>query len=595
VHILSATTKDSAGTYPNTATASATNTGSVQASATIVVLAPNLAIVKTADNATVNAGEAIGFGITVTNGGPGVARSVTIDDPLPTGSGVSWAISPAYSGPGSCSTTTNTLHCALGDLSSGAQVSVHVSSPTTGASCGTYNNTATAAATNDGSHEASASTTVNCPTLSITKVADDQTVSAGDDIGFTITVHNAGPGTASAVTLNDPLPAGSGVSWSISPANAACNIAAGTLSCNFGSLVSGASASVHVKSATTFASCATYPNTATASASNAAAVEASASTTVDCPDLSITKTADATPVNTGDQIGFVITVSNADNEETGTAHDVKLDDPLPAGGGVDWKIDTAPAGCSITGAVGSQVLHCNLGDMAPGDSVSVHVISATTAASGGDYPNTATAAADNHGPVEASAEIVVLPPALSITKTADAPQVDAGEPIGFSITVSNSDAEGTGIARSVTLSDPLPGHAGVDWSISPDYAGPGTCSISGSAPNQTLNCAFGDMAPGDSTSVHIVSDTTSESVASYPNTATASTTNGTSVHASAHISVIAVTPITAQATTTTTVEQAALPRTGANSGGLALFAVILVAGGAALAFSRRRRIRTTGR
>jgi uncharacterized repeat protein (TIGR01451 family)/LPXTG-motif cell wall-anchored protein len=396
------------------------------------------------------------------------------------------------------------------------------------------------------------------------------------------------------VTLNDPLPAGSGVSWSMDPANAACNIAAGTLSCNFGSLASGLSVSVHVKSATTFASCATYPNTASASASNAATVEASASTTVDCPDLSITKTADASPVNTGDQIGFTITVSNADNENTGTAHNVKLDDPLPAGGGVNWHIDTAPAGCSISGAVGNQVLHCNLGDMGPGASASVHIVSATTAASGGDYPNTATATADNHGPVEASAEIVVLPPKLLITKTADAPQVNAGQPIGFSITVSNSDAEGTGIARSVTLSDPLPGHDGVDWSISPDYAGPGTCSISGTAPNQTLNCAFGDMAPGDSTSVHIVSDTTSNSVATYPNTATASTTNGTSVHASATISVIAVTPITAAAATTTTVVQT-LPRTGSNSGGLTVFAVALLVGGGALAASRRRRIRTAAR
>ena len=114
---------------------------------------------------------------------------------------MAWAISPAYSGPGSCSVTTNTLHCSLGDLTSGAQVSVHVTSVTTGASCGTYNNTATLAATNATPHESSASTSVNCPTLSITKAADDQTVSVGDDIGFTITVHNAGPGAATAVAL----------------------------------------------------------------------------------------------------------------------------------------------------------------------------------------------------------------------------------------------------------------------------------------------------------------------------------------------------------------------------------------------------------
>jgi uncharacterized repeat protein (TIGR01451 family) len=232
--------------------------------------------------------------------------------------------------------------------------------------------------------------------------------------------------------------------------------------------------------------------------------------------------------------------------------------------------------------------------MDPGATASVHIVSATTAASGGTYPNTATATADNHGPVDATATIVVMPPALSITKTADAPQVVAGEPIGFTVTVANSDAEGTGIARSVTLSDPLPGHDGVDWSISPDYTGPGTCSISGSAPNQTLSCAFGDMAPGDSASVHVSSGTTAASVASYPNTATASTTNGGSVHATAEIGVIEDTPITAAATTTTTVVEA-LPFTGSNSGGLTVVAVALLFGGAALAATRRRRIRTARR
>src|SRR4029079_6349215 len=141
---------------------------------------------------------------------------------------------------------------------------------------------------------------------------------------------------------------------------------------------------------------------------------------------------------------------------------------------------------------------------------------------------------------------------LWITKGASAAQVTAPAPIGFTIKVANSDAPGTGVARSATLSDPLPGHAGVSWSIDPAYAGPGTCSITGSAPNQTLACSFGDLAPGASASVHVTSATTNASAGDYPNTATVSATNGTPVHATATTSVITPTPVSVQDTPTTT-------------------------------------------
>jgi hypothetical protein len=232
--------------------------------------------------------------------------------------------------------------------------------------------------------------------------------------------------------------------------------------------------------------------------------------------------------------------------------------------------------------------------MAPGASNSVHIKSATTAASGGTYDNTATATAGNHPSVEASASIVVQPPALSITKVADDAEVTAPAPIGFTIEVANSDAAGTGIARSVTLSDPLPGRSGVNWSIDPAYTGPGTCSISGSAPNQTLNCSFGDMAPGASTSVHVSSATTTASVGEFPNTATASATNGTPVKADARTSVIANVPVTAASvpTTTTTIAPAPpapLPFTGSSAGALAAIALVLMLTGGTMALSRRRR------
>ena len=37
-------------------------------------------------------------------------------------------------------------------------------------------------------------------------------------IGFTVTVKNTGAGTATGVTVSDPLPGGNGVAWSIDPA-----------------------------------------------------------------------------------------------------------------------------------------------------------------------------------------------------------------------------------------------------------------------------------------------------------------------------------------------------------------------------------------
>jgi uncharacterized repeat protein (TIGR01451 family) len=608
VHVTSATTFASCALYVNVASASATNAPTVQATANTTVICPALTITKTADAPSVSAGDPIGFTITVGNNGQGSAKGVTLNDPLPTGAGIAWSIDPAVQG---CNITGGALQCSFGDLAFGASQSVHITSPTTAASCALYTNVASAIATNNPLVQATASTTVECPHLSITKTADASPVSTGDPIGFTVTVQNSGApgtGTAKAVTLTDPLPAGNGVSWSIDPAYAGpgtCSITGAApsqlLTCALGDLAAGASASVHIASATTAVSAGTYPNTATAIASNNPPVSASATIVVLAPALSITKVADATPVNTGDPIGFSVTVKNSAAEGTGTAKAVTLNDPLPAGNGVSWSIDPAyngPGTCSITGAAPTQTLTCSFGDMAPGASVSVHIASGTTAASGGTYPNTATASASNHDPVDASATIVVQPPGLSIKKVADAPQVDAGQKIGFTVTVSNSNADGTGIARAVTLSDPLPAGGGVSWSISPAYNGPGTCSITGAVPTQTLGCAFGDMAPGASASVHIVSATTDASVGSYPNTAVASTTNGESVQGSAKTAVIAVAPVTVEATTTTTAPPTttvapapavSLPFTGGQTAQLALIGLFFLGAGTALVLGRRRR------
>ena len=95
---------------------------------------------KTADAATVDAGDPIGFTITVANGGPGLAKDVVLSDPLPAGLTVAgWA---KASGPTGCTVTgavgSQTLSCARVDLASGASYSVHITAATSFADCATY-------------------------------------------------------------------------------------------------------------------------------------------------------------------------------------------------------------------------------------------------------------------------------------------------------------------------------------------------------------------------------------------------------------------------------------------------------------------------
>ncbi len=131
--------------------------------------------------------------------------------------------------------------------------------------------------------------------------------------------------------------------------------------------------------------------------------------------------------------------------------------------------------------------------------------------------------------------ITTATPNLSASKTADAGSVNAGNAVGFTMAVSNSTAGGTATANNVALSDPLPGSAGTNWSISPAYTGPGTCSISGAVGAQVLNCTFGNLAPAIGTSVHVSSSTTTNGTLS--NTATFTADNNATLNPSATITV----------------------------------------------------------
>lgn len=256
--------------------------------------APNLGIVKTANPVgPVSAGTAIGFDITVSNTGAAAATNVQITDSLPAGGDLNWSLSPAYSG---CAITgaigSQVLNCTFATVAAGATLpAIHITSPTTKLDCAVISNTASIVG--DGS--STATVTVQCPVVTVLKTANPTSpVSAGTDIGFDITVSNAGPGNATGVTISDPLPAGSDLDWSLNPAFAGCAITglvgAETLNCTFATLAAGASIGpIHIQSATTQQDCALVSNTATVASGNDGGGTSTATVTVECAAIVILK------------------------------------------------------------------------------------------------------------------------------------------------------------------------------------------------------------------------------------------------------------------------------------------------------------------
>ncbi len=430
----------------------------------VVIEDPVIDVTKVADDAVVDAGSDIGFTMEVSNAGPGIARDVTLSDPLPGGDGISWSI---VSGDDSCEVTgglgSQVLACGPKDLSDGASFSVRVVSGTqsSGAVCSpaTLDNTAVADAINADEVEASASVSVQCPGISITKVADAAVVDAGSDIGFTMVVTNDGPGLARGVTLNDPLPGGDGIDWSIASGDDSCEVTGGLgsqgLACGPKDLSAEASFSVRVVSGTQpsgeVCSPATLDNTAVADAINADEVEASASVSVQCPGISITKVADAAVVDAGSDIGFTMVVTN---DGPGLARGVTLNDPLP--NGVEWRIESSTlvdpegAGCLITEL---NVLSCGPVDLAADASLTVHIVAGTSGIPEvcGRYDNEATVSLSNGPGDSADASTEVLCP-LDITLEKDGPALaHRGDEITYDFAVTNS---GAAELVTVDLSDP---------------------------------------------------------------------------------------------------------------------------------------------
>ncbi len=379
-----------------------------------VWIAPGIAIEKTAP-ATSTVGAEFQYGITVRSTSDVPAENVVVTDPLPNG------IEYVSSQP-SASASGNSLTWQLGDMAPGTskQLSVTVR----GTRTGSFENCAEVRAAQGLSDRACATTVITAPGLELVKECTPQVLLC-DPITYTMTVRNPGDAAATGVVVTEDLPDG-------------LETVDGKTSAryNFGTLEPGASkrAELQVRATRT----GQFTNTARATADGGLTADASCTTVVTQPVLTLTKTGPGKRyVNR--PVEYTITVGNTgDADATNTV----VTDTIPAGAEF---VSASDGGNFSNGRV-----TWNLGTLAP--AASRNVTLTLRSSQRGEIRNTATATANC---AEASAEtgtaIEGIPAILLEVIDVEDP-IEVGSNVTYVITVTNQgSADGTGIVIKATL------------------------------------------------------------------------------------------------------------------------------------------------
>jgi uncharacterized repeat protein (TIGR01451 family) len=475
----------------------------------------------------------VSYTLDVFNAGPDDATTVSVSDPIPAGmtfvslsSPAGWVcITPAPGG-------TGTVTCTVANFTAGnnANFALTLHIPT-GTAPGTFfTNIATVTSAtfdpNDENNSSTASTLVSggaSADVLVTKTGP-ATIFAGQNIVYSIQAGNAGPDTATSVTLSDPLPNNLTFMSLSAPAGWTCTTpavgAGGTVSCSIPNLAAGATGTftltANVPAGTGTGT--VYDNTATISsavpdpASENNSGFAGTIVVAPSPDLTISKThsGNATAGQTG--FTYTITVSNvgvAPSSDTTTVQDI-----LPAG-----LTATAMSGPGWSCNLGT--LTCTRADaLAPASSFPAITLTVNVAA---NAPNIVSNQATLQNPSDPNPDndtandptVVVPPPApdLAITKS------HTGNPIqgqtGFSYTIGVTNVGTAPASGTTTVQDTLPAGltataiGGSGWSCT---LGTLTCTradalaAAAAFPNITLTVNVAANAPSSVTNTATVSN-----------------------------------------------------------------------------------------
>ncbi|WP_029145554.1 DUF7507 domain-containing protein [Microbacterium luticocti] len=491
---------DAAGTLTNTATVATTTADTDPANDTSTAAATigrhaDLALLKTATPADAHSGEAVQFHLRVVNHGPSDAAGVVVEDPRPAGLEV----------PGACTTpqgtcaidAAGTVTFALGTVPVGGVVDVAFTTAVA-ADAGDAQIVNTATVHHDGTDPEPANDTASYlvnnkggADLSLTKTVAPNPVIAGGTVAFTLTVHSAGPGTATDVTLDDTVPDAVDVT-AATPAGGDCTVTGQTVSCTRPELVPGADWTVTV---TGTVAADTPPGLVRNTARTGSAVaDPTASNNRDTAvvrvvaraDLDLAKTGPATVV-AGERMTYTLSVANAGPS---AAHDVVVLDELPAG--VRFVSGGTPGIPCAADDRTPRLVRCTLGTLAPTASpltVPLTVAVDPAVPAGTTLVNTAGVSSTTPGVAAglvASASTTVTASAdLGVVKLVEPGALVAGGPVAYVIRVHNS---GPSDAADLRVDDDLPAGVHIDDALP---AG-GECTLTA----DSLVCTRAALADG---------------------------------------------------------------------------------------------------
>ena len=436
-------------------------------------------------------GEKATYTIELRNAGPSTADDAEVTDTLP----AALTLESVDAGCRLHAPPASDITCSFGDLGPGAVRTITVIATIDPAATGDLANTAEATSTTpdpdpDDSEDTTTTPLAPRANLSLEKTVTPSPVIAGGEATFTLRTRNAGPSTATGVTVADRLPAGlelvsrDAVAGHLRHGQAARRDAARWARsrlpptrrwrCACGRSNDIAGTSVKNSGVTR----ATTPDPDPTDNTDEAELIVSATS-----DLKIVKTIEPDPPTAGKPIKYLLTVTNAGPSP---ATDIVVTDQLPAVlTGVTARMTEGDGGCAV--AAGNAV-SCTLPALDQGGTAVVTIDAGLPlSAAASVLTNTATVAGKepDPDPVSNTSTVtrMVAPAAdISIAKTAPA-DVAAGGELSYSLLVRNN---GPSPASTVTAVDTLP--AGVEL-----LSVPAGCTTA----DRTVTCAVGALAAGE--------------------------------------------------------------------------------------------------